>query len=41
MKKIYVVPKAVRLVMAYEVVYSKKCDFADYHDCCVSQQQFK
>lgn len=41
MKKEYVSPKAVKVEMTYETVYSKKCDFADYKDCCVSEQQFK
>lgn len=41
MKKKYVSPKAVRLIMTYETVYSKKCHFADYQECSPSEQQFK
>lgn len=41
MKKKYVSPKAVQLTMTYETVYSKRCNFADYHDCTPSENQFK
>lgn len=41
MKKKYVSPKAIQLTMTYETVYSKRCNFADYHDCTPSENQFK
>ena len=39
--KTYRKPTIVVMNYTFEVAFAKKCHFADYQECSVSEQQFK
>ena len=41
MKKKYEAPTVIIAKLSYEVIYAKRCHFADYQECSPSEQQYK